>query len=46
MSHDVVMQLLGVTTTRGGADGQSQTGQEQYPTKVRVTTEEMVSVNL
>lgn len=46
MSHSVVMQLMRATRTRVGLTVKARLVKRQYPTKVKVTTEEMVSVNL
>ena len=46
MSHEVVVQLIGATTTRAGPTVKARLDKRQYPTEVKVTTEEMASVNL
>ena len=46
MSHLVVVQLMGATRTRAGLTVNAKLDKRQYPTKVKVTTEEMASVNL
>ena len=46
MRHEVVVQLMGATRTRAGLTVNAKLDKRQYPTKVKVTTEEMVSVNL
>ena len=46
MSHGVVVQLLRATTTRAGLTVNAKLDKRQYPTKVKVTTEAMASVNL
>lgn len=46
MSHEVVVQLIRATTTRVGLTVKAKLVKRQYPTKVKVTTEEMASVNL
>lgn len=46
MSHEVVVQLIGATATRAGLTVKTRRDKRQYPTKVKVATEEMVSVNL
>jgi hypothetical protein len=40
------MQLIGATRTRAGLTVNAKLDKRQYPTKVKVTTEEMASVNL
>ena len=46
MSHLVVVQLMGATRTRAGLTVNAKLDKRQYPTKVKVKTEEMASVNL
>ena len=46
MSHGVVVQLIRATTTRAGLTVNAKLDKRQYPTNVKVTTEEMASVNL
>jgi hypothetical protein len=46
VSHSVVVQLMGATGTRAGLTVNANLDKRQYPTKVKVATEEMVSVNL
>ena len=46
MSHEVVVQLIGATTTRAGLTVNAKLDNRQYPTKVKMTAEEMASVNL
>jgi len=46
VSHSVVVQLIGATRTRAGLTVNAKLDKRQYPTKVKVTTEKMVSVNL
>lgn len=45
MSHSVVVQLMGATRTRAGLTVNAKLDKRQYPTNVKVATEEMVSVN-
>jgi len=40
------MQLIGATRTRAGLTVNAKLDKRQYPTNVKVTTEEMASVNL
>ena len=42
----MVVQLIGVTTTRAGLTVNAKLDKRQYPINVEVTAEEMVSVNL
>jgi hypothetical protein len=46
VSHLVVVQLIGATRTRAGLTVNAKLEKRQYPTKVKVTAEEMASVNL
>ena len=46
VSHLVVVQLMEATRTRAGLTVNAKLNKRQYPTKVKVTTEEMVAVNL
>ena len=46
MSHEVVVQLIGVTTTRAGLTVNAKLDKRQYPTKLEVTAKEMASVKL
>jgi Rhodopirellula transposase DDE domain len=46
VSHAVVVQLMGATRTRAGLTVNTKLDKRQYPTNVKVTTEEMASVNL
>jgi hypothetical protein len=45
LSHEVVGQLIGVTTMRAGLTVNAKLDKRQYPTNVKVTTEEMASLN-
>ena len=46
VSHEVVVQLIGATTTRAGLTVNAKLNKKQYPTNVKVSAEEMASVNL
>jgi len=46
VSHEVVVQLIGVTTTRAGLTVNAKLDKRQYPTKLEVTAKEMASVDL
>jgi len=46
VSHAVVVQLIGATRTRAGLTVNAKLDKRQYPTKVKVPTEEMASLNL
>ena len=46
MSHEVVVKLIGATRTRAELTVNTKLDKRQYPTKVKVTTEKMASVNL
>jgi hypothetical protein len=46
VSHEVVVQLIGATTTRAGLMVNAKLNKKQYPTNVTVSAEEMASVNL
>ena len=41
----MVVQLIGATRTRAGLTVNAKLDKKQFPTKVKVATEEMVSVN-
>jgi hypothetical protein len=45
-SHEVVVNLIGDTTTRAGLKVKARLDQETYPTKVKVSDEELSQVNL
>jgi hypothetical protein len=46
VSHEVVVQLIGSTTTRTGLRVQAERDTDAYPTKVRVSDEELAAVQL
>ena len=46
MRHEVVVQLIGATTTRAGLTVNAKLDKKPYPTNVKVSAEEMASVNL
>jgi len=46
VSHLVVVQLMGATRTKAGLTVNAKLNKRQYPSKVKVTTEEMAAVNL
>ena len=46
VSHEVVVNLIGATTTREGLKVRANLDQESYPTKVKVSDEELSQVNL
>lgn len=46
MSHEVVVQLIGATTTRAGLTVNAKLGKRNYPTNVKVSAEVMASMNL
>ena len=46
MTHEVVVQLIGVTTTRAGLTVNAKLDKKQHLTNVKASAEEMVSVNL
>ncbi|MEA2501651.1 MAG: hypothetical protein QOD01_1762 [Actinomycetota bacterium] len=46
VSHDVVVELIGATTTRTGLKVRAERDQGLYPTKVKVTDEELAAVPL
>jgi hypothetical protein len=45
VSHEVVVQLIGATTTRAGLTVNAKLDKRHYPTNVKATAEEMASVN-
>jgi len=46
VSHDVVVQLIGATTTRQGLRIQAKLDEGEYPTKIKVTDEQMKALPL
>ena len=46
VTHEVVVQLIGVTTTRAGLTVNAKLDKKQHLTNVKASAEEMVSVNL
>jgi hypothetical protein len=46
VSHDVVMELIGATTTRTGLTVQAVRDTGIYPTKIKVTNEQLATVHL
>jgi hypothetical protein len=46
VSHDVVVQLIGATTTRQGLKIQATLDEGEYPTKIKVTDDEMEALPL
>lgn len=46
ISHEVIVKLIGETTTRTGLEVQAQLDRRKYPVKVKVTDEEMKMVKL
>lgn len=46
MSHEVVMQLIGVTTMRAGLTVNAKLDKKQHLTNVKASAEEMASGNL
>jgi len=46
VSYQVVVNLIGATTTEMGLRVQADLDTEVYPTKVKVTDEELAAVNL
>jgi hypothetical protein len=46
VSHEVIVELIGATTTQAGLRVQAELDVGQYPTKVKVTDEEMASLRL
>ena len=46
VSHEVIVKLIGETTTRTGLEVKAQLDKRRYPVKVKVTDEEMKRVNL
>lgn len=45
-SHEVVVNLIGATTTRSGLKVKAQLDTSDYPTKIKVTDEEFNTINL
>jgi hypothetical protein len=46
VSHEVIVELIGATTTRTGLRVQAERDHGEYPTKVKVTDEEMAQLRL
>jgi transposase len=46
ISHQVIVKLIGETTTRSGLEVQAELDKRKYPTKVKVTDEEMKRVKI
>jgi transposase len=46
VSHEVIVELIGATTTESGLAVTAQLDTNKYPTKVKVTKEQMLSVKL
>jgi len=46
VSHEVAVELISATTTRAGLQVHAQLDTGEYPTKVKVTDEQMAAVNL
>jgi transposase len=46
ISHQVIVKLIGETTTRTGLEVQAELDKRKYPTKVKVTDEEMKRVKI
>jgi hypothetical protein len=46
ISHEVIVELIGATTTEAGLRVQAELDLGQYPTKVKVTDEEMAALHL
>jgi hypothetical protein len=46
ISHEVILELIGATTTRTGLQVHAELDRGQYPTRIKVTDEELAAVNL
>jgi hypothetical protein len=46
ISHEVVVNLIGATTTRSGLRVKARLDPNAYPTKVKISNEEMKKLNL
>ena len=46
VSHEVVVKLIGATMTKKGLKVRAKLDQRKYPLKVKVTDEEMKSLNI
>ncbi len=46
VSHEVIVNLIGATTTRSGLRVKARLDKNRYPPKVKVSDEELASVNL
>ncbi len=46
MSHEVVVQLIGATMTKTGLKVKAKLDTRKYPLKIKVSNEEMASLNI
>jgi hypothetical protein len=46
VSHEVIVELIGATTTREGLQVQAELDTNVYPTKVKVSDDELAAVQL
>jgi hypothetical protein len=46
VSHEVIVELIGATTTREGLQVQAELDTNTYPTKVKVSDDELAAVKL
>jgi DDE family transposase len=46
ISHEVIVELIGTTTTKGGLHVEAQLDTHTYPTKIKVSDEEMATLNI
>ena len=46
ISHEVVVNLIGATTTRAGLQVQAELDTGSYPTKIKVSDEEMAALRI
>ena len=46
ISHQVIIQMIGATTTRTGLDVQCRLGENKYPKGIKVSDRELAAINL
>jgi len=46
VSHEVILNLIGATSTRSGLKVKAKIDKRTYPTKIRITDEELLQVNV
>ena len=46
ISHEVIVELIGTTTTKGGLHVEAQLDTHTYPTKIKVSDKEMATLHI